>query len=457
MTTDPGDIVLDPTCGSGTTAYVAEQWGRRWITMDTSRVALTLARARLMAARFPAYTLKTDRVADGFRYKTVPHITLKSIANNEKIDALHAQFQPHLDALLAQINAVSPKPYQEWEVPRPAEDGQGELHELLGEWWRVRRERQDAIDAAIRENPDMETLYDQPEVRKDVVRVTGPFTVESLQPHRAENGKRKNKKSDGGRFLLDMIEQLRIAGVTTSRAGERLTFERLDTYPGKYVQAVGTYTQAGQTGRAAVLIGPQYGTVSRDMIRNAAKEAVKDREIDFDILIACGFAFDPAVSEETRSNMGRLVVQTARIAPDLLLMGKDLKKDGRGNLFTVFGEPDVRVEQVDGRMVVRLLGMDVYDPKEHEIRASSTDEIACWFIDTNYNEESFFVRHAYFTGADNPYEKLQKALRAEIDEAAWELLRRTESIPFDPPATGKIAVKVINHFGDEVIKVVEVS
>lgn len=455
MTTDPGDLVLDPTCGSGTSAYVAEQWGRRWITMDTSRVALTLARARVMAARFPAYTLKTDRVADGFRYKTVSHITLKSIANNEKIDALHAQFQPQLEALLEQINTISPKQYQEWEVPRPSEDGEGELHELLGEWWRVRRERQDAIDAAIRENPDMETLYDQPEVRKDVVRVTGPFTVESLQPHRAENGKRK--KSDGGRFLLDMIEQLRIAGVTTSRAGERLTFERLDQYPGKYVQAVGTYTQAGQTGRAAILIGPQYGTVSREMIRSAAKEAVKDREVDFDTLIACGFAFDPAVSEETRSNMGRLVVQTARIAPDLLLMGKDLKKDGRGNLFTVFGEPDVRIEQVDGRMVVRLLGMDVYDPKEHEIRASSTDEIACWFIDTNYNEESFFVRHAYFTGADNPYEKLQKALKAEIDEVAWDMLRRTESIPFDPPATGRIAVKVINHFGDEVIKVVEVS
>lgn len=455
MTTDPGDLVLDPTCGSGTTAYVAEQWGRRWITIDTSRVALTLARARLMSARFPSYTLKGNRVADGFNYKTVPHITLKSIANNEQIDALHAQYQPILDDLRSRINDISPKHYQEWELPRPSENAEGELPDLLREWWRIRREQQEAIDTAIRDNPEMETLYDQPEERRNVVRVTGPFTVESLQPHRAENGKRK--RSDGGRFLLDMIEQLRSAGVTTSRKGEKLTFERLDQYPGKYIQAVGTYSQAGQTGRAAILIGPQYGTVSREMVRSAAKEAVKDREIDFDMLIACGFAFDPTVTEETRSNIGRLVVQTARIAPDLLLMGKDLKKDGRGNLFTVFGEPDVQVEHVDERIVVRLIGMDVYDPKEHEIRASSTDEIACWFIDTNYNEESFFVRHAYFTGANNPYQKLQKALKAEIDEAAWAMLRRTESIPFDVPTTGKIAIKVINHFGDEVMKVVEIS
>jgi len=171
------------------------------------------------------------------------------------------------------------------------------------------------------------------------------------------------------------------------------------------------------------------------------------------MLIVCGFAFDPSVSEETRS-YGRLVVQTARISPDLLLMGKDPKKDGKGNLFTVFGEPDVRIETLaDGRIVVKLLGVDVYDPSSSKVCSSSTDEIACWFIDTQYNGESFFVRHAYFTGEDKPYEKLKRALKAEIDPEAWESLYKTESLPIARPSSGRIAVKVINHHGDEVMSV----
>lgn len=191
-------------------------------------------------------------------------------------------------------------------------------------------------------------------------------------------------------------------------------------------------------------MGPQ-------LVKEAAKEAVQG--VGFDTLIVCGFAFDPHVSEETR-RYGALTVLPARMNPDLA-MGEDLlKKTGAGNLFMIFGEPDLELtEQPDGKLVVELRGVNVYDPTTGEIRSHSTDDVACWFVDTNYNGESFFVRHAYFTGADEPYDKLKRALRAEIDEAAWASLYSTTSRPFDRPETGKIAVKVINHYGDEVLRV----
>ncbi len=187
-----------------------------------------------------------------------------------------------------------------------------------------------------------------------------------------------------------------------------------------------------------------------DLIKEAAKEAV--RGAGFDLLVVCGFAFDPHVAEEAR-NYGKLVVLPTRINPDLE-MGDLLKKTGAANLFTVFGEPDIAVETTpDGQLVVELKGLDVFDPTTGEVRSSSVDDIACWFIDTDYNGESFFVRHAYFTGVDEPYEKLQRALRAEIDESAWQALYSTRSRPFPKPQSGKIAIKVINHYGDEVLKV----
>ena len=200
----------------------------------------------------------------------------------------------------------------------------------------------------------------------------------------------------------------------------------------------------------ALSIGEPAGNTA-DHIKDAAKEAVQG--VGFDLLIVCGFAFDPHVSEEAK-RYGKLTVLMARMNPDLAMGDELLKKTGAGNLFMVFGEPDVEVkEQKDGKLVVKIKGVDVYDPTTGQIRSSSTDDIACWFIDTNYNGESFFVRHAYFTGADEPYEKLKRALRAEIDEAAWSALNSIKSYPFDKPKTGKIAIKVINHYGDEVMKV----
>ena len=435
MTTDPGDLVLDPTCGSGTTAYVAEQWGRRWITIDTSRVALALARTRLMAARFPYYLLadspegvkkeseltgrtppdyKTQGdIKKGFVYKRVPHITLKSIANNPDI-----------------------------------KDGMS------------RKE----IDAAIARYAETEVLYDQPYEDNKRIRVTGPFTVESLSPHRviAVDEERPaaeteaQKEAGMGQFETMILDNLKKAGVQNTVKNERLKFDRLDSYAGEWLHAEGEYTEKdGTTKQVAVCIGPEHGTVGPELVKEAAKEAVKG--VGFDLLVICGFAFDPHVAEEAK-RYGKLNILITRMNPDLAMGDELLKTTGAGNLFMVFGEPDVDIEkQKDGKIVMKIRGVDVYDPTTGQIRNSSTDDIACWFIDTDYNEESFFVRHAYFTGAEEPYEKLKRALRAEIDEAAWSLLYSTVSRPFDPPKTGKIAIKVINHYGDEVLKVYEVK
>jgi len=434
MTTDPGDLVLDPTCGSGTTAYVAEEWGRRWITIDTSRVALALARTRLMSARFSYYLLADsaegrlkesavtgapfvdgpvgDDLKKGFVYQRVPHITLKSIVNNFDI----------------------------------CED--------------MTREE---IDEAIRRHSDQELLYDQPYEDNKRVRVTGRFTVESLSPHRVldpdaerpatEVAAETDPNAEG--FVPTVLANLRRAGVQNTKQGERLTFDTLEPFAGAWIQASGEFTdKEGETKRVAVSIGPEHGTVGPTHIKEAAKEAV--RGVGFDILVVCGFAFDARVGETARE-FGDLVVLPARMNPDLM-MGEDLlKKTGTGNLFTVFGEPDVDIKEVEGQLVVELLGVDVYDPTTGEVRSSSTDDIACWLIDTNYNQESFFVRHAYFTGGDDPYELLQRTLRAEIDEEAWASLYSTVSRPFAKPGTGRIAVKVINHYGDEVLKVYEVD
>ncbi len=483
MTTDPGDLVLDPTCGSGTTAYVAEQRGRRWITIDTSRVALSLARTRLMAARYPYYLLadskegvkkeaeitgrippdyKTENdIKKGFVYKRVPHITLKAIANNPEIDDIHARWQQQLEPVRAELNKTLKKSWQEWEIPRePEDDWPGEAKKLLNKWWHLRQKRQQEIDASIARHADTELLYDQPFEDKKRIRVAGPFTVESLSPHRvlAAGGQDENisdRAATGGDLINTLIDHLRKAGVQNTRKKERLKFDRLETYAGRFIQAEGEYTVINdKVKRVGVCFGPEHGTVGPDLIREAAKEAVQG--IGFDVLLVCGFAFDPHCSEES-IRYPKPTVLITRMNPDLAMGDDLLKKTGAGNLFMVFGEPDLEIRREHGKMVVELNGVDVYDPTTGQIRSNSTDDIACWFIDTNYNGESFFVRRAYFTGADKPYEKLKKALRAEIDPDAWAAIYSTVSRPFDPPQTGKIAVKVTNHYGDEVLKVYEVA
>jgi adenine-specific DNA-methyltransferase len=486
MATDPGDLVLDPTCGSGTTAYVAEEWGRRWITIDTSRVALALARARIMGARYPYYLLADsrdgqlkeaeitrsapseaptyDNIRQGFVYERVPHITLEQIAHNAEIDVIWELFQETLEPLRQQLNQALGTAWEEWEIPRDADDKwPDEAKKLHVLWWEQRIARQKEIDASIAAKADFEYLYDKPYPDRSKVRVAGPFTVESLSPHRvlavdendelihgtseSPNGHREEQD-----FVQMVLENLKTSGVQQAHKGDKIDFASITPWPGHLVCAEGTYIEGNQeTGaekRAAIFVGPEFGTVSRPDLVAAAREA---GDGGFDALITCAFNYDAHSTEFDK--LGRIPVLKARMNADLH-MANDLKNTGKGNLFVIFGEPDIEVLDADnGQVQVKVNGVDVFHPQTGEVRSDGAEGIACWFIDTDYNEESFFVRHAYFLGANDPYKSLKTTLRAEINEEAWATLHSDTSRPFDKPKSGRIAVKVINHLGDEVMKV----
>jgi len=490
MTTDPGDLVLDPTCGSGTTATVSEQQGRRWITIDTSRVALALARARIMGARYPFYLLADSiegqykeaeitrtapsskpvhgNIRYGFVYERVPHVTLKSIANNAEIDVIWDKWEGKMGSLRASLSASLMKSWQEWEIPRAIDptwpDGVKKLH---AEWWEARINRQKEIDASIAAKADVEYLYDKPYEDKKKVRVAGPFTVESLSPHRVlgvdENDElidplKADRAEYGAKqtFPQMILENLKAAGVQQAHKDDRITFIALAPWPGELVCAEGRYIEgneeSGPERRAAIFIGPEFGTVTRPDLVEAAREA---GDADFDVLIACAFNYEGHATEF--SKLGRIPVLKARMNADLH-MSDDLKNTGKGNLFVIFGEPDIDVLTADeGKVRVRVNGVDVFHPNTGEVRSDGADGIACWFIDTDYNEESFFVRHAYFLGANDPYSALKTTLKAEINADAWATLNSDTSRAFQKPKSGRIAVKVINHLGDEVMKVFKVQ
>ncbi len=528
MTTDPGDLVLDPTCGSGTTAYVSEQWGRRWITIDTSRVAIALARSRLMGARYPYYLLADSpkgqakegeltrtpprttpthgSIRQGFVYDRVPHITLKSIANNAEIDVIWDRMQPAVEDAIAALNTAlrghttqfkvetggrkgtkidftatgqvtlpSGEPAAangllEWEIPREAPtDWPQPAKAALERFWEARIARQTEIDASIAAKADFEYLYDKPFPDKTKARVAGPFTVESLSPHRtlavdwddelidtyeAAEGKRRASENphDFKDFAHMILENLKAAGVQQAHKEDRITFTALHGWPGNWIAAEGTFMEGDVQRRAGVFIGPEFGTVSRPDLVAAAREC---GDAGFDLMISCAFNYDAHSSEFDK--LGRIKVLKARMNPDLH-MGGDLKTTGAGNLFVIFGEPDIRiVDQGDGTVTVQVFGVDVFKPQTGEVQSEGTEGIALWMLDTDYNEESFFVRHAYFLGANDPYKALKTTLKAEIDEEAWESLYSDTSRPFAKPKSGRIAVKVINHLGDEVMKVFAVE
>ncbi len=541
MATDPGDLVLDPTCGSGTTAYVAEQWGRRWITIDTSRVALALARARIMGARYPYYLLADSRegqikeaeitskapssqpahenIRHGFVYERAPHIMLEALGYNAEIDVIWEKWQAVLEPLRESLNKALNKTWQEWEVPREAGDpwtsrdqelyykikaeldkgkdgNQGTIQNLLGalnhnlkhsyslktlpeqpidpwqqqkaqihkEWWQARIARQQEIDKSIAAKAEFEYLYDKPYEDKKKVRVAGPFTVESLSPHRVlgvdENDElidpqEVKEKGDGyaakQTFPQMVLENLKIAGVQQAHKEDRITFTSLNPWPGEMVCAEGRYLEGATERRAAIFIGPEFGTVQRADLVAAAREA---GDAGFDVLITCAFNYEAYATDFDK--LGRIPVLKARMNAELH-MSEDLKNTGKGNLFVIFGEPDISLlPESNGKLRVKVNGVDVFDPSTGEVRSDSADGIACWFIDTDYNEESFFVRHAYFLGANDPYSALKTTLKAEINEEAWATLNSDTSRPFDKPKNGRIAVKVINHLGDEVMKVFKV-
>jgi adenine-specific DNA-methyltransferase len=487
LCSDPGDLVLDPTCGSGTTAFVAEQWGRRWITIDTSRVALALARSRIMGARYPFYLLADSRegqiqeaklqgrapsetpvhgnIRQGFVCERVPHIMLSNVANNTEIDVIWEQYQTQLEPLREKLNSELNQSWQEWEIPREApECWSKDAKATHTAWWEARIARQKAIDASIASKAEFETLNDKPYEDKGKVRVAGPFTVESLSPHRVlavdENeeliempGQSDTDTRDAQDFVQIILDNLKTAGVQQAHKEDKIAFTSLALWPGQYICADGRYTEAdGTERRAGIFIGPEFGTVTREDLVVAAREA---GDADFDVLISCAFSYDAHSAEMNK--LGRIRVLKARMNADLH-MAEDLKNTGKGNLFVIFGEPEIEIEEAgSGKIRVKVLGVDVFHPSTGEVRSNGPDEIACWFIDTDYNEESFFVRHAYFLGANDPYKALKTSLKAEIDEDAWATLKSDTSRAFDKPESGRIAVKVINHLGDEVMKVFRVN
>ncbi len=490
MATDPGDLVLDPTCGSGTTAYVAEQWGRRWITIDTSRVALALARARIMGARYPYYLLAdspegqakeaeisggapstqpTKRsLRQGFVYERVPHVTLKSIANNAEIDVIWDKYQEKLEPLRAALNAALTTKWEEWEIPRDVEaKWPAAAKEAHKAWWQLRIARQKEIDASIAARAEFEYLYDKPYDDRKRVRVAGPFTVESLSPHRIlavdENDELidEAKQPEPGYgpeqdFAQMILDNLKTAGVQQAHKDDKIVFTSLTPWPGELICAEGRYLEGGATTvakerRAGILIGPEFGTVNKPDLVAAAREA---GDAGYDVLVACAFNYDAHSTDLAK--LGRIPILKARMNADLH-MADDLRNNGKGNLFVIFGEPDIEIhDAANGQIRVQVKGVDVFHPTTGEVRSDGPEGIACWFIDTDYNEESFFVRHAYFLGANDPYGSLKTSLKAEVNAEVWATLNSDISRPFDKPKSGRIAVKVINHLGDEVMKVFRV-
>jgi adenine-specific DNA-methyltransferase len=523
MTTDPGDLVFDPTCGSGTTAYCAETWGRRWITCDTSRVALAIARQRLMTAKFDYYELKDPErgPAGGFVYETVPHITLESIAKNTEIDAIAAKYQPDIDAALALLNEALGTSWQEWEVPRPVPhpvwpqeahdaywelwrlresltpDAQARAAELLEsiyrltghrwkslkdlpdpapapEWpegpkeaftllWDLKRRKREEVDDSIQRHAPQETLYDKPKVKRGVVRVTGPFTVEAIpvpaveDPTQApipqfEAEEAQVRPSDrGGDYLTTMINLLKQQGGVLFPGGKKLELTNLRPLNLGYLHAEAEAKQNGKAAGVAVSFGPQHGPV----IARQVQEAIPTAKMNgYQMLIFAGFAFDPeAQALIQKAPVAGLQVHFANVAPDVLV-GDLLKTTRASQIFTVFGQPDVRVqEQTDGTYRVELRGVDIYDPLTGEVHSTRGEDVAAWFLDTDYDGMTFHICQAFFPGAPDAWEKLERALKAQIDPEAFDRMRGTVSFPFQPGEHQRIAVKVIDFRGNEVIRV----
>lgn len=411
-----------------------------------------------LAGRLPSTQPTYGDIRQGFVYERVPHITLKSIANNTEIDTIWDERTPKMDEIRGKLGK-----FEEWEMPREGTDAAKKCDAvLLAEWWKLRRERQMAIDKSIAAKAEYEYLYDKPYADNSKVRVAGPFTIESLSPYRNlivdENDEVKDplainpvedykEVKDFGAMILD---ELKRCGVQQSDKKNRLTFESLEPIPGRYICAKGRYLRGGKSVEAGVFIGPEFGTVERADLVSALREA---GTLGVDEVISCAFSYEASVGDLSFPGMPLI---KARMNADLHMAG-ELKSTGAGNLFVVFGEPQIEIIEDGDMRRVKILGMDVFNPQTGKVTSSETKDIACWFVDTNYNEESFFVRQAYFLGQKDPYQALRDTLKAEIDAEAWESIHKDISRPFEIPSTGRIAVKIINHLGDEVMKVFQVK
>jgi adenine-specific DNA-methyltransferase len=438
MTTDPGDLVFDPTCGSGTTAYVAEQWGRRWITCDTSRVALTLAKQRLVTAVFDYYELAhpQEGVGSGFKYKTVPHVTLKSIANNPEI--------------------------------------------------REGMTRQQ-IDAAIARHAPQETLYDQPFVDKKKTRVSGPFTVEAVPAPAVKSVDEiledKPQAADvsiarSGETLRqgEWRDELLRAGIR-GKAGQHIRFARLEPLPGcRWLHADGETRPSAEGAervresapaynpmRVVVSFGPEHAPLEQRQVAQAIEDAqtLVPRP---KLIVFAAFQFDPEAAKDIdETNWPGVTLLKAQMNADLLT--DDLKKKRASNeSFWLIGQPDVQVERIakgedKGRLRVSVHGFDYYNTKTGGIESGGADKIAVWLLDTDYDGRSLYPRQVFFpmAGANEGWAGLAKNLKAEIDEERIEAYRGTVSLPFAPGEHKRIAVKIVDDRGIESLKVLEVE
>ena len=413
MTTDPGDLVLDPTCGSGTTAHVAEHWGRRWITTDTSRVALNIAKTRLMTASYPWYTLQDEKkglprehwdLRHGFLYKTVQRITLGSLANDEP--------------------------------------------------------------------PEEVTLYDQPAVDRGKLRVAGPFTVETLQsyeplaPEDVEEASLDHDRMEA--FQERVFEHLKTAGVKNGARNEMAVFARVDTLPDSALHAEGYYDTAEGEQKAYIHLGPQFAPVSRQAVNDAVK-ACRARG-DAQWLLILGFAFESDVENSLQTQRaGSFRVDKVRMHDDLLQAGLT-KKDRKAATFVTIGEPDIALQRDGDTVRVEIRGLDLYDPIRDEVKARSVADIAYWMVDDDYDGSSFMVRQVFFCGGDQDEfdkwkrglsdvaktrtrKKLENTLKIEIDDEAFDRLYGFVSHPIPFRAGRRVAVRVVSQFGEESTKV----
>ena len=407
MTTDPGDLVLDPTCGSGTTAFVAEQWGRRWITSDTSRIALNIAKTRLMTATYPWYKLADphgDDIRLGFVYKKVPHVTLKSLANDEPPEEETLFDQPEKDTKKLRVaGPFTVETLQSFEPLAP-----------------------DAIGEA------------------------------NAAPERVLG------------FTERVFEHLKSAGIKNGVRNETAVFSRVDMINNDYLNAEGWYPAADGERKVYFHIGPQFGTVSKPAVNEAVKACRKRGDADWLAILGFGFESDIENANVTRK-VGSFEVTKVRMHDDLMQEGL-IKKDKKAASFVTIGEPDIGIEKTAEGAVVEIRGLDIYDPIRDEVKPRSVADINYWMVDDDYNGTDFVARQIFFCGGDkdefNKWKKglanlaiastkkaAEKTLKIELDEEAFERVYGFRSHPI-PIAKGKrIAVRVVSQFGEESTKV----
>lgn len=513
MTTDPGDLVLDPTCGSGTTAVVAEQWGRRWITADTSRVAIAIARQRLLTSKFEYYRCREDSkgVSSGFRYKSVPHITLGSIARNRNLDPIFAKHEVQLiEALKTCAVALTqlsdkvrvtcrqklldkearqgkrfvtdadrrrwelPKKggkWEHWEIPYDTDpDWPAPLQDAVTAYRKAWRIKMDDVNTCIARNAEQEELVDQPEVVKGILRVAGPFTLEGVRPEEMSLGESglfdgtpndwevqdaRDEVQNVHAYLYRMIDLLRKDGVTFPN-NKHLKFERLEalyeTKTGTALHAEGNWggTDEREPNKVGVAFGPQYGPVTAEQVEELIRASKR-----YDELVIAGFSFDSEASGVIQEGAHpKLKIHMAHIRPDVS-PGMDglLKDTPNSQLFTVFGQPEIIVK-MHGKddVQVELLGVDIFDPLKGEVRSTGADKVAAWFLDSDYDGRCFCITQAFFPDQD-AWVKIAKALGSSADEDAFDAFKGTVSLPFKPGKHHRIAVKVIDPRGNEVMAI----